>query len=96
MVAHSFIQLRSVSRICIGVENFKKYQDTTFSKEDRYVRVLKKFKDSKNGDFQIGLCMFPGQSRLFHKAKWVTADTSFKRYKNYDKFGIEYWNEESK
>lgn len=80
----------------LGVEHFKHYQDSKLDKEDHYVRSLKKFKDAKKGDFEIGVCMFPGQSRLFHQAKWITADTSFKRFKNYDEFGMEYWDEESK
>lgn len=79
-----------------GVEHFKKYQDAHLEPDQHYIRVLKKFEDAKNGDFQIGLCMFPGQSQIFHKAKWATADTSFKRFKNFDEFGIEFWDEESK
>lgn len=81
--------------VSTGVEHFKNYQDTHLEKEEHYIRVLKKFENRK-GDFQIGLCMFPGQSRLFKKAKWATADTSFKRFKGYDEFGIEFWDEESK
>ncbi|KIO26910.1 hypothetical protein M407DRAFT_7585 [Tulasnella calospora MUT 4182] len=61
--------------------------------EDQYLRCVEEIKITTNESIRIAVCMFPAQSRLLSKARWITCDTSYKRVKRSQEFGIEGWDE---
>ncbi|KAG8988603.1 hypothetical protein FRB90_002658, partial [Tulasnella sp. 427] len=63
------------------------------SPEDQYLRFADELKISSGESFRFAICMFPAQSRLLSRARWITCDTSYKRVKLYKEFGLEGWDE---